>query len=100
VLRVARFVLRVAGYGPLGENPDNPQAQIEDLCHLFSVICNLSSVLCDLSSVLYHLEKRYRLAGVKGQRLAQGNQVSIFIGDLDVIAGCFFGLAHPACFCP
>ena len=62
-------------------------------------IFRLHFALCSLSSVLYPSKKRYRLAGVKCQGLTQGNQVSLFIGDLDVVACCFAGLAHPACFC-
>ena len=50
--------------------------------------------------VLVVFKKRYRLAGVKSQGLAQGNQVAVFIGDLDVVACCLPGLAHPASFGP
>jgi len=44
------------------------------------------------------LEKRNRFAGAKCQGLAQGNNLSILIGDLDVVAGCFAGPAYPARF--
>ena len=42
------------------------------------------------------LQKRNRLAGAKRQRLAQRDNPSVLIGDPDVVAGRFTGLAYAA----
>ena len=47
-----------------------------------------------------NLKKRDRFDGVKCQGLTQGDLVNLFIGDLDVVAGGFSGLAHTVCFGP
>ena len=47
-----------------------------------------------------NFKERYRLARPKRQGLANGNNPSILICDLDVVACGLFGLAHTVCFRP